>query len=121
MEKISDLGGKELQTSPIVKLVVDESLIRELAKQEIQRILAGTGEGSWWDLKRLEFETCRKRDWLLENILLNPDYKQEMAYITNGCEGGRWMFRAAAMRKFLDENFAALNRRARSLKQAVSN
>ncbi|MNW61973.1 hypothetical protein D3C74_400700 [compost metagenome] len=62
-------------------------------------------------MKRLEIETCRKRDWLLENILLNPNFKKEMSQITNGCDGGRWMIRGPEMKLFLDKHFHSLNRR----------
>ncbi|MEK8132935.1 DUF771 domain-containing protein [Paenibacillus filicis] len=95
------------------KIIVDESTVEKLAKDEVKRILEGVSEGSWWDLKRLEHETCRKRDWLKEKILLNPEFKEEMSYISNGCEGGQWMFRAAAMREFLDRYFDELNRSSR--------
>ncbi|MGG1649697.1 DUF771 domain-containing protein [Paenibacillus sp. NRS-1780] len=61
-------------------------------------------------MKRLEMETCRKRDWLLENVLLNPNFKEEMSRITNSCEGGRWMIRGSEMKSFLDKHFHYLNR-----------
>lgn len=96
--------------SPVIQVVIDPAYVRELAKAEMQRILKDFSPGAWWDMKRLEAETCRKRDWLLENILLNPKFKEEMKDITNSCEGGRWMFRAAEMRNFLDKHFHYLNR-----------
>lgn len=91
------------------KIIVDERLLRELAKEEVKKLLEGIEEGSWWDLKRLESETCRKRDWLIENILLNPKFKEEMKIISNGRESGRWMVRAAPMKSFLDKYFHELN------------
>ncbi|MEK5182157.1 DUF771 domain-containing protein [Paenibacillus odorifer] len=91
-----------------IKLLIDEEAIKNFAKQEIKRIIQSS-EGSWWDMKRLEAETCRKRDWLLANILLNPSFKQEMKLVSNGGEGGRWMFKAHGMRQFLDQNFEVLN------------
>ncbi|UNL94043.1 DUF771 domain-containing protein [Paenibacillus polymyxa] len=96
--------------SQAFKVVVDQEFIRQLAEKEIKKMLAGFECGSWWDMKRLEIETCRKRDWLLENILLNPNFKQEMTQITNGCDGGRWMIRAPEMKFFLDKHFHYLNR-----------
>lgn len=66
-----------------IKLLIDEEAIKNFAKQEIKRIIQSS-EGSWWDMKRLEAETCRKRDWLLANILLNPSFKQEMKLVSNG-------------------------------------
>ncbi|MEK3950254.1 DUF771 domain-containing protein [Paenibacillus sp. FSL H7-0703] len=95
--------------SPNFKIVIDPDFIRDLAEKEIKKTLEGFGNGSWWDMKRLELETCRKRDWLLENILLNPNYKSEMSVITNGCDGGRWMIRGPEMSAFLDKHFHYLN------------
>lgn len=94
----------------ILKVVVDNKLLRELAKEEVSKFIEEIREGSWWDMKRLEAETCRKRDWLIDNILLNPIYKEEMEIISNSREGGRWMFKASEMRTFLNTNFHYLNR-----------
>ncbi|MCY9500045.1 DUF771 domain-containing protein [Paenibacillus larvae] len=98
---------------PFIKVEIDEELLRELAKEEVKKILEGS-EGCWWDLKRLEAETCRKRDWLIENILLNPEFKSEMNKITNKCENGRWMFKASEMKLFLEGYFHYLNSNKRS-------
>lgn len=97
-----------MQSSPVVQVIVDNEFIRELAEKEIKRIVESSG--TWWDMKRLESETCRKRDWLIENILLNPKFREEMKVISNNREGGRWMFRAGEMRSFLDKHFHHLNR-----------
>lgn len=92
-----------------IKIIIDKNDLHRIAEAEIKKMLDSTG--SWWDLKRLEAETCRKRDWLLDNILLNPRFKDEMEHITNLREGGRWMFRATEMKLFLEKNFDDLNRR----------
>jgi len=92
------------------KVIVDQNLVSKLAKEEISRIIGESGSGTWWDLKRLEAETCRKRDWLIENILLNPIFKLEMNDISNKCESGRWMFKGEAMRNFLNIHFHELNK-----------
>lgn len=97
--------------SPIIQVVIDPEYVRQLAQAEIHRLMQDcNSSGAWWDMKRLEAETCRKRDWLLANILLNPAFKQEMQLCSNGGEGGRWMFRASEMSKFLDKNFESLNK-----------
>ncbi|MCY9764806.1 DUF771 domain-containing protein [Paenibacillus alvei] len=98
-----------MESSPLFKVVVDQEYVKQLAKEEVKRLIVESGEGTWWDLKRLEVETCRKRDWLIENILLNPRFKDEMKLISNGRESGRWMVRAAPMRMFLDKHFHELN------------
>ncbi|MCG7410598.1 DUF771 domain-containing protein [Paenibacillus sp. ACRRX] len=94
---------------PIVQVIVDEDYIQQVATEQIRRILKELEIGCWWDLKRLEAETCRKRVWLLDNILLNPVYKKEMSTITNLCDGGRWIIRGDLMSKFLKDNFHELN------------
>lgn len=96
-----------------VQVIVDEQYIKKIAEEQIQQILKNSKIGCWWDMKRLEHETCRKRDWLLNNILENPLYKDEMAKITNQCDGGRWLIRADLMSQFLKDNFHNLNRRKR--------
>lgn len=96
--------------SSAIQVTIDEKFIRQLVEEKVQIALKESDIGCWWDLKRLEAETCRKRDWLIENILLNPEFKKEMAEISNGRESGRWMFRAAEMQKFLDRHFHYLNR-----------
>lgn len=99
-----------LMNSPIIQVVIDPDYVRQLAEAEVKRQMQESNSGIWWDMKRLESETCRKRDWLIANILLNPAFKQEMRLCSNGGEGGRWMFRASEMSKFLDKNFEALNK-----------
>ncbi|MEJ8546597.1 DUF771 domain-containing protein [Brevibacillus borstelensis] len=102
-----------MTTSSAIQVIVDEQYIRELVKENVKNALEDSGIGCWWDLKRLEAETCRKRDWLIENILLNPNFKEEMTLISNGRESSRWMFRAEEMRKFLDQHFHYLNAKMR--------
>ncbi|MCE5168500.1 DUF771 domain-containing protein [Paenibacillus profundus] len=102
-----------MESSPVFKVIVDQAFVQRLAKEEVIRIVEEAGGGTWWDLKRLEAETCRKRDWLIDNILLNPKFKEEMKLISNGREGGRWMFRAAGMKAFLDKHFQELNGKQR--------
>ncbi|MDN4069235.1 DUF771 domain-containing protein [Paenibacillus vini] len=100
-----------METTSPLKITIDDQMIMNLARDEIRRILAESGEGAWWDMKRLEAETCRKRDWLIENILLNPVFREEMKLISNDREGGRWIFKGAEMRAFLDKHFHHLNRK----------
>lgn len=94
----------------VLKIIINDEFLKEFARQEVKKILWEDQHGTWWDMKRLEAETCRKRDWLIENILLNPKFREEMKVISNNREGGRWMFRAAEMRKLLNEHFHYLNR-----------
>lgn len=110
-----------MNTGSIIQIVVDQEYVKNVAKEQIQQILNESGFGCWWDMKRLEAETCRKRDWLLENIILNPRYREEMNFIGNGCEGGRWMFRAAEMRQFLSKHFDNLNKRTSQRMGSSSN
>lgn len=99
-----------METQTAIQVVIDPAFVRELAQSEIQRLININDLGTWWDMKRLEAETCRKRDWIIENILLNPAFKDEMKEISNNREGGRWMFKGAEMKSFLDRHFHHLNR-----------
>ncbi|MBY0085747.1 DUF771 domain-containing protein [Brevibacillus brevis] len=105
-------GVESLGHPSAITVTIDDQFIRQLVEEKVKSALDESGTGSWWDLKRLEAETCRKRDWLIENILLNPEFKEEMSEISNGRESGRWMFRAKEMQAFLDRHFHYLNRRA---------
>lgn len=99
-----------LETQTAIQVVIDPAFVRDLAQAEIQRLININDLGTWWDMKRLEAETCRKRDWLIDNILLNPAFKEEMKEISNNRDGGRWMFRGPEMKSFLDRHFHHLNR-----------
>jgi phage pi2 protein 07 len=102
--------------SSAIQVSIDEKFIRQLVEENVRLALEESDIGCWWDLKRLEAETCRKRDWLIENILLNPKFKNEMSIISNKREGGRWMFKAVEMRSFLDQHFHFLNSQRRAQK-----
>ena len=30
------------------------------------------GVGTWWDMKRLQYETSRSYDWLMEYVVTDP-------------------------------------------------
>lgn len=62
-------------------------------------------------MKDLEAHTGRKKEWLQENILYVPRFKQKLdarnggfVYYSKG-KGSPWAFQATKMAKFLDDNF----------------
>lgn len=97
-----------IMTKSPLMISIDADYIHSIVKDEIEKIMKSESNGTWWDLKRLEQETCRKRGWLMENIILHPDYREQMKLISNNAISGRWMFRGQAMREFLDANFLEL-------------
>jgi phage pi2 protein 07 len=65
----------------------------------------------WWSMHDLKKRTGYSEDWLKENILLHPRYKQ-MLDIENGGfvyyperKGERWCFIASKMEEFLQKHF----------------
>ena len=60
------------------------------------------GVGTWWDMKRLQYETSRSYDWLMEYVVTDPRV-QVFAKKNN-----RWLFKAKEMKAFLEKYFDEL-------------
>ncbi|WP_322924591.1 DUF771 domain-containing protein [Paenibacillus campi] len=100
-----------MQANSPLQISIDPDFLRILVNEEIKKISETNIDiGTWWDLERLERETCRKRDWLKKNILLNPNFREQMKLISNECRDGRWLFRGKEMKFFLEEHFEQINK-----------
>lgn len=68
----------------------------------------------WWTMKDLEQVTGYCDDWLKENILLQPMYKQILDIDHGGFvyypekRGEKWLFVASRMQEFLETHFAEI-------------
>lgn len=102
-----------IMTKSPLMISIDADYIHAIVKDEIEKIMKSESNGTWWDLKRLEQETCRKRGWLMENIILNPDYREQMNVISNKESGNPWLFNGQEMKKFLEINFPKLTKGAK--------
>lgn len=88
---------------PEGQILIDKVELIDLQRQQ----LAGVS----WSMPDLEARTGRKRDWLIENILFVPRFKNKIDSRNGGFvyypenKGCPWAFQATKMAKFLDDNF----------------
>jgi phage pi2 protein 07 len=68
----------------------------------------------WWNMKDLEEATGYKEDWLKENILLQPRFKNFLDLDNGGFvyypekRGQKWLFIASRMQEFLEKHFVKI-------------
>lgn len=97
---------KKLQLKTEVTINIPEHLII-IEKVEYERIQQEEMVGRYWGMKDLEERTGMKSQWLKENVLYIPKFKQQLekfAYYPNS-QGEKWSFQATKMAKFLEDNF----------------
>ncbi|PFD35093.1 hypothetical protein CN285_24545 [Bacillus cereus] len=86
-----------------VQVIVDDSYIQKEVASQINERLADMGIGTWWDMKRLQYETSRSYDWLIEYVVTDPRV-QAFAKQKNN----RWLFDAKKMKEFLNTFYEEL-------------
>ncbi|CAH2465068.1 DUF771 domain-containing protein [Bacillus mycoides] len=86
-----------------VQVIIDDSYLQKEVARQVNERLADMGVGTWWDMKRLQYETSRSYDWLMEYVVTDPRV-QAFAKQKNN----RWLFKAKEMREFLDNFFDEL-------------
>ena len=86
----------------------DQIMIR---KADYEDLKSQQIAGVWWTMKDLEKRTGRAKEWLLENILYVPKFKEKLdvknggfVYYPKG-KGSPWSFQARKMSKFLEDHF----------------
>ncbi|MFJ7735613.1 DUF771 domain-containing protein [Lysinibacillus sp. NPDC097287] len=88
-------------------VIVDKFELEELQKNQL--------DGVYWSMQDLQDHVNRKQDWIKENILYIPIFKQELDASLGGFvfypykKGQPCSFHAKRMMKFLDENFSAIH------------
>lgn len=90
--------------NPVVEVVVDNGFVEKVTKEKVDEKLSDMGVGTWWSMKRLEYETSRGYDWIRENILYDPRLHKPGKEIAKQM-GTRWMFKGPEMREFLNKYF----------------
>jgi len=92
---------------PGVKIIVDEDYleqeIRRQVDERLDAIFAEMGIGTWWDMRRLKFETSRGYDWLREYIIYDPRVREFAKQKNN-----QWLFSAPEMKGFLHTYYKEL-------------
>lgn len=91
-----------------VPIPEDMALIK---KSELERYQKESLKGVWWSMRDLEERVNRKHEWIKENILYPPQFK-EMLDVKNGGfvyypenQGQAWAFQATKMAEFLEKYF----------------
>ena len=82
-----------------------------IGKVELEELKKKELSGVYWNMKELEQRTGKKHEWLKENILFRPKFRNELdsenggfVYYPKG-KGQTWSFQASKMAVFLDKNF----------------
>jgi phage pi2 protein 07 len=88
---------------PSDSVLVSKIELQELKKKELL--------GVYWSMKDLEVKVNRKNEWIKENILYPPKFRNILDVEKGGfvfypsSKGQTWSFHALKMTEFLDKNF----------------
>ncbi|HEF1854634.1 MULTISPECIES: DUF771 domain-containing protein [Bacillus] len=86
-----------------VQVIIDDSYVQKEVSRQVNERLVDMGIGTWWDMKRLQYETSRSYDWLMEYVVYDLRV-QGFAKQKNN----RWLFKAKEMKAFLEKYFDEL-------------
>lgn len=111
------LEKQEVKQSQIfnVSIPVPDNLV-VVDKEEYLRLLARSEEGKWWVVDDVLELLSISRSTLINDILLNPRFKNEMDIEQNkngfvlypSGKGSPYRFLASKTRKYFEENFASI-------------
>lgn len=91
-----------------------------IKKVELEELKKNSTQGVWWSMRDLEKRLNKKHEWIKENILYKPKFKNVLDVRKGGfvhypeSQGQVWTFQASKMTEFLEKNFSdifAENRR----------
>ncbi|MBT2254003.1 DUF771 domain-containing protein [Priestia megaterium] len=88
---------------PTVQVIIDSSYLEKEVERQVNERLIDMGIGTWWDMKRLQYETSRSYDWLMEYVIYDPRVRNFSKQ-----KNGRWLFKAKDMKEFLNKYFDEL-------------
>ena len=85
-----------------VQIIIDDNYLQKEVVRQVNERLVDMGVGTWWDMKRLQYETSRSYDWLMEYVVTDT--------CSSICEtkNNRWLFKAKEMKAFLEKYFDEL-------------
>ena len=99
---------QQLEVSLTIPIPSDSVLIKKVKLDELQQEKLS---GVFWNMKDLEKRTNKKLEWLKDNILYVPKFKESLDVKNGGFvyypskSGEKWSFQAVKMAEFLDKNF----------------
>ncbi|WP_257063498.1 DUF771 domain-containing protein [Priestia megaterium] len=88
---------------PTVQVIIDNSYLEKEVERQVNERLIDMGIGTWWDMKRLQYETSRSYDWLMEYVIYDSRVRSFSKQ-----KNGRWLFKAKDMKEFLNKYFDEL-------------
>ncbi|ANS46118.1 hypothetical protein BM86_35840 [Bacillus thuringiensis] len=80
-----------------VQVIIDDSYVKKEVARQVNERLVDMGVGTWWDMKRLQYETSRSYDWLMEYVVCDSRVQ-----IFAKQKNSRWLFKAKEMKEFLN-------------------
>lgn len=86
-----------------VQIIIDDNYLQKEVSRQVNERLVDMGIGTWWDMKRLQYETSRSYDWLIEYVVYDLRV-QGFAKQKNN----RWLFKAKEMKEFLNKFYDEL-------------
>lgn len=88
-----------------LQITIPENLV-VIEKSEYNEFLEQQLIGRVWNMQQLEKVTNRSAQWLKENVLEVPEYKEELEAFVHfpKAQGERWKFGALRMSEWLEEN-----------------
>lgn len=102
---------QQLQVSLNIPIPEDSVLIK---KVEIERLEKMELAGVWWTMKDLEKRINKKSEWIKENILYQPRFRERIDAKNGGfvyypqSQGQTWAFQAKEMAEFLEIHFSSI-------------
>lgn len=99
---------QQLVVNLTIPIPVDSVLIKRVELEELEQEKLS---GVYWNMKDLEKRTNKKQEWLKDNLLYVPKFKESLNVKNGGFvyypskSGEKWSFQATKMAMFLDQNF----------------
>ncbi len=99
---------QQLEVNLTIPIPVDSVLIKKVELEELEQEKLS---GVYWNMKDLEKRTNKKQEWLKDNLLYVPKFKDSLDVKNGGFvyypskSGEKWSFQATKMAAFLDRNF----------------
>ena len=99
---------QQLEVNLTIPVPADSVLIKKIEWEELQQEKLS---GVYWNMKDLEKRTNKKQEWLKDNLLYVPKFKESLDVKNGGFvyypskSGEKWSFQATKMAMFLDQNF----------------
>lgn len=100
--------NQSLNVELTIPIPADKVLI---SKVELEELKEQSLSGVYWTMKDLESRVGKKQEWIKDNILYSPKFKEKLDARNGGpvyypeSQGQTWCFQAKGMARFLDENF----------------